>query len=141
MSLGGGPLPPYLGLPLCPAHFTAIHTRKATTRRTQVPVSVTKREGRGSGTLVWGLLFFSRVRLFATPWTTARQASVSITYSQSLLKLMSIKSDAIQPSHHLSSPPPTFGFSSIRVFSNESVLRIRGPTLLLEFQHQHQSSQ
>ena len=46
----------------------------------------------------------------ATPWTAARQASLSITSSQNLLKLMSI--DAIQPSHPLSSPsPPTFNLS------------------------------
>ena len=53
----------------------------------------------------------SRVRLFATPWTEAHQASVSITNSWSLLKLMSINrvSDAIQPSHPLSFPsPPAF---------------------------------
>ena len=55
----------------------------------------------------------SRVRLFVTPWTAARQASLSITNSQSLLKLMSIESsDAIQPSHPLSSPsPPAFNLS------------------------------
>ena len=50
---------------------------------------------------------FSRVRLFATPWITARQTSLSITNSQSSLKLMSIEfGDAIQPSHPLSSPSP-----------------------------------
>ena len=47
----------------------------------------------------------SRVRLFATPWTAACQASLSIANSWSLLKLMSI-SDAIQPSHPLSSSSP-----------------------------------
>ena len=54
------------------------------------------------------LFIISRVRLFATPWTAAHQASPSITTnSQSLLKLMSIwVSDAIQPSHPLSSPSP-----------------------------------
>ena len=52
---------------------------------------------------------FSQVRLFGTPWTAARQASLSITNSQSLLKLMFRVGDAIQPSHPLSSPsPPTF---------------------------------
>ena len=71
----------------------------------------------------------SRVRLFATPWTTARQASLSITNSRSLLKLMSIKS--VIPSNHLilCHPlllPPSI-FPSIRVFSNESVLLIRWP--------------
>ena len=71
----------------------------------------------------------SRVQLFATPWTTARQASLSITYSQSLLKLMSIES--VMPSNHLILCPPLLlppsTFPSIRVFSNESVLHIRWP--------------
>ena len=71
----------------------------------------------------------SRVRLFETPWTAACQASLSITNSRSLLKLMSIKS--VKPSNHLihCRPPlllPSI-FSSIRVFSNEPVLRIRWP--------------
>ena len=69
----------------------------------------------------------SRVRLFATPWTTARQATLSITNSQSLL--MSI--ELMTPSNHLilCHPlllPPSI-FPSIRVFSNESVLCIRRP--------------
>ena len=72
---------------------------------------------------------FSQVRLFATPWTVAHQASLSITNSWSLLKLMSI--ELVMPSNHLilCCPlllPPSI-FSSIRVFSNESVLRIRWP--------------
>ena len=71
----------------------------------------------------------SHVWLFATPWTVARQASLSITNSQSLLKLMSIES--VMPSNHLvlCHPlllPPSI-FPSIRVFSNESVLCIRWP--------------
>ena len=70
----------------------------------------------------------SRVQLFATPWTAAHQASLSITNSQSLLKLTSIKS--VMPFNHLilCRPllPPSI-FPSIRVFSNESVLRIRWP--------------
>ena len=69
----------------------------------------------------------SRVQLFARPWTTARQASLSITNSQSLLKLMSIES--VIPSNHLIFCLPflllTSIFPSIRVFSNESVLHIR----------------
>ena len=71
----------------------------------------------------------SYVRLFATTWIAARQASLSITNSQSLLKLMSIKS--AMPSSHLilCHPllllPPTP--PSIRVFSNESTLRMRWP--------------
>ena len=71
----------------------------------------------------------SRVQLFETPWTAARQASLSITNSQSLLKLMSIES--VMPSNHLilCCPlllPPSL-FPSIRVFSNESALCIRWP--------------
>ena len=70
----------------------------------------------------------SLVRLFATPWTAARQASLSIINSQSLLKLMSIQ--LMMPSNHLILCPPFLLpsiFASIRVFSNESVLRIRWP--------------
>ena len=71
----------------------------------------------------------SCVRLFATPWTAACQASLSITNSQSLLKLMSIKS--VMPSNHLILCHPLLLlpslFPSIRVFSNESVLRIMWP--------------
>ena len=71
----------------------------------------------------------SHVRLFVTPWTAACQASLSITNSQSLLKLMSIES--VMPSNHLilCQPlllPPSV-FPSIRVFSNKSVLCIRWP--------------
>ena len=54
----------------------------------------------------------SHIRLFGTPWTAARQASLSITNSWSLLKLVYCLGDAIQPSHPLSSPsPPTLNFS------------------------------
>ena len=71
----------------------------------------------------------SHVRLFATPWTAARQASLSITNSQSLLKLMSIES--VMPSNHLVLCHPLLLlpsiFPSIRVFSNESALGIRWP--------------
>ena len=63
----------------------------------------------------------------ATPWTAARQASLSFTNSQNLLKLMSIES--VMPSNHLILCHPLLllpsVFSSDRVFSNESVLRIR----------------
>ena len=69
----------------------------------------------------------SRVQLFATSWTAACQASLSITNSQSLLKLMSIES--VMPSNHLILCHPLLFqpsiFPSIRVFSNESVLCIR----------------
>ena len=72
---------------------------------------------------------FNRVRLFATPWTAACQASLSITNSWSLLKRMSIES--VMPSNHfifcgLLLLPPSI-FPSIMVFSNESVLCIRWP--------------
>ena len=69
----------------------------------------------------------SHVQLFATAWTTARQASLSVTNSQSLLKLMFIAS--AMPSNHLILCPSLLilpsVFPSIRVFSNESVLHIR----------------
>ena len=71
----------------------------------------------------------SCVLLFVTPWTTACQASLSITNSQSSPKLMSIKS--VMPSSHLILCHPlcllASIFPSIRVFSNESILRIRWP--------------
>ena len=83
----------------------------------------------------------SRVQLFVTPWTAARRASLSITNSWSLLKLMSI--ELVMPSNHLILCHPLFLlpsiFPSIRVFYSESVLHqvAKG----LEFQLQHQSFQ
>ena len=75
----------------------------------------------------------SRVRLFVTPWIAASQASLSITNSQSSLKLTSIK--LVMPSSHLILchpllPLPTIP-PSIRVFSNESTLRMRWPKLYI----------
>ena len=70
----------------------------------------------------------SHVRFFATPWTAAHQASLSITNSQSLLKSMSIES--AMPSNNLSLCRPVLlpsVFPSIRVFSKQSVLCIRWP--------------
>ena len=71
----------------------------------------------------------SRVRLFVTLWTAAGQASLSITNSQSLLKLMSIES--VMPSNHLILCRPLLFlpsiFPSIRVFSSKSALHIRWP--------------
>ena len=71
----------------------------------------------------------SHVQLFATPWTAAHQVSLSITKSQSLLKVMSINS--VMPSNHLILCHPLLLlpsiFPSIMVFSNESVLYIRWP--------------
>ena len=76
---------------------------------------------------VGSVQLLSHVRLFATPWTAASQGSLSITNSWSLFKLMSIES--VMPSKHLIfyCPllfPPSI-FPRIRVFSNESVLRIK----------------
>ena len=70
----------------------------------------------------------SHVQLFATPWSAARQAFLSITNSWSLPKLMSI--ELVMPSNHLILCHPLLLpsiFPSIRVFSSESVLRIRWP--------------
>ena len=82
---------------------------------------------------IWNRIRFSsvqslsRVRLFVTPWITARQASLSITNSRSSLKLMSIES--VRPSSHLIRCRPLLLLppipSSIRVFSNESTLCMR----------------
>ena len=79
--------------------------------------------------MISSVQLLSCVRLFATPWTTAHHASLSFTISQSLLKLMSIES--VMPSNHLTLCHsllllPSI-FPRIRVFSNESALRIRWP--------------
>ena len=84
----------------------------------------------------------SHIRLFATLWTAACQASLSITNSWSLLKLM--PNELVMPFDHLMLchpllPPPLI-FPSIRVFSNELALHIRWPKYW-EFQLQHQSFQ
>jgi len=72
-------------------------------------------------------ILLSCVWLLVTTWTAARQASLSFTIFWSLLKLMSIEfSDAIQPSHLLSSPsPPALSLSQHQVFSSESAVHIR----------------
>ena len=84
----------------------------------------------------------SRVRIFAIPWTTACQASLFITNSWSLPKLMSI--ELVMPPNHLILCGPLLFlpsiFPSIRVFSNKSALR-KELTKILEFQLQHQSFQ
>ena len=73
------------------------------------------------------LLSLSHVQLFETPWTAARQTSLSFTISQSLLKFMFL--ELVMPSNYLMHchppSPPAFNLSLIRVFSNESVLHIR----------------
>ena len=86
-------------------------------------------QGGASPGLASSVQLLNCVPLFATPWTAARQASLSITYSWSLLNLMFIES--VMPSNHLilCHPllvPPSI-FPSIMVFSNESVLHIRWP--------------
>ena len=78
---------------------------------------------------VINLVQFSRIQLFATPWTAAQQASLSTTNSRSLLKLMSIKS--VMPSNHLilccSFLLLPSIFPSTRVFSKDSLVHIRWP--------------
>ena len=85
--------------------------------------------GKHSGQSVQSL---SHVPLSAIPWTAARQASLSITNSQSLFKLMSIES--VMPSNHLILCHPLLRlpsiFPRIRVFSHESALHIRWPKYL-----------
>ena len=80
-------------------------------------------------TMEYSVQLFSHVQLFATLWTAACQASLSINNSRSSFKLMSI--DSVMPSNHLILCHPILLlpsiFSSIRVFSNESALRIRWP--------------
>ena len=77
--------------------------------------------------IIFVVLSLSHVLLFATPWTAARQASLSFTISWSLLKLLSVES--VMPSNHLILYHPLFLLPSIipsiRVFSNESALCIR----------------
>ena len=85
-------------------------------------------KGKTNNGLISSVQLLSHVWLFATPWTATYQASVSNTNSGSLLKLMSIES--VMPSNLFLCHPllllPSI-FPSIRVFSNESVLRIRWP--------------
>ena len=86
----------------------------------------------GFGSTVVVVQSLSHVRLFVTPWTAARQASLSLTISQSLLKFMSIAS--VMPSNHLILWCPLLLpsiFPSIRDFSNDSAVHIRWKTLML----------
>ena len=86
-------------------------------------------EGTNISTNISSVHSLSRVRLFATPWITALQAPLSITNSQSSLRLTSIKS--VMPSNHLILCRPLLLlpsiFPSIRVSSNESTLHMRWP--------------
>ena len=78
----------------------------------------------------------SHVQLFAIPWTAAHQASLSITNSQSLLKLMFIKS-VMQPSHPLlSSSPPAFNFSQNQGLFKKRVSSLHQVAKVLELQQQ-----
>ena len=98
-------------------------------------------KGSGDSWCLQSVQLLSRVRLFAIPWTAAHQASLSITNSQSLLKLTSVKS--VMPSNHLillSTSLPTFNLSQHQglfqwVSSSHQVAKV------LEFQLQHQSFQ
>ena len=87
--------------------------------------------GRKAMTSLSSVQLLSRVRLFATPWTAACQASLSNTNSHSLLNLMSMSS--VMPSNHLILCHPLLLphsiFPSIRVFWNESALHIRWPNI------------
>ena len=94
-------------------------------------ISQDSTEGEGNGSIPFSSVQFSGsvVSDSVTPWTAARQASLSITNSRSLLKLMSI--ELLVPSNHLILCHPLLVllsiFPSIRVFPNESALRIRWP--------------
>ena len=96
-----------------------------------VYVCLIKKKKKGLQGLLWfsSVQLLSHIRLFVTPWTTARHASVSITNSWSPPKPMSIES--VMPSNHLILCRPLLLLPpippSIRVFSNESALRIRWP--------------
>ena len=139
-ALEGAPtLPGRLKCPSC--HRRVLERHKS--RFYSLRVYLEKEHKRSPRT--WGFRLFSsvpslsRVWLSATPWTAACQASLSITNSRSLPKLMSIG----MPSKHLILCRPLLlpsFFPSIRVFSDESVLRIRWPRIL-EFQLQHQPFQ
>ena len=91
--------------------------------------------------MIFSSVQFSHIWLFGTPWTAARQASVSISNSWNLLKLVHWVSDAIQSFHPLLSPsPPTFNLSQHQglfkwVSSSHQVAKV------LELQLQHQSFQ
>ena len=101
-----------------------------------------KSPGAGNGSVLFNSVHsLSHVRLFVTPWIAARQASLSITNSQSLLKLISI--ELVMPSSHLILCHPLLLlpsiFPSIRVFKRVSSLH--QVAKVLEFQLQHQSFQ
>ena len=106
--------------------YILIHRKKKIRITAIVPICITDHKV----CLHISVQLLSCIWLLTTPWTVACQASLSITNSQSLLKLMSIKS--VMPSNHLILCCPLLLLHSIlpniRVFSNESVLHIRWPT-------------
>ena len=107
-------------------HSSAGDTGLIPDQRTEIPPAMGQLRLSAQFSSVQSL---SRIRLFATPWIAARQASLSITNSRSSLKLTSIES--VMPSSHLilCRPLPLLPPipPSIRVFSNESTLRMRWP--------------
>ena len=108
-------------LTLFAKQLTFEDTKNNLQRNKAIPTTLTTND--------YSVQLLSRVRLFATPWTAAHQASLSITNSQSSLKLMSIES--VMPSSHLILGCPLLLLPpippSIRVFSKQSVLRVRWP--------------
>ena len=112
-----------------PTYMNKGHWNKDYIHLTRLPLSTVK--CRLSSFSQCSVQSLNRVWLLATPWTTARQASLSITTSHSLLKPMS--SELVMPSNHLILCRPLLLsiFPSIKVFSNESVLRSWWPKHLL----------
>ena len=104
----------------------------------QADSSLLSHQGSPSSTFFSSVQWLSRVRLFVTTWTAAQEASLSITNSRSLLKLMSIES-VMPPNnlifcHPLHLPPSIF--PSLRVFSSESSLLQVAKVLELQLLHQ-----
>ena len=96
---------------------------------TKIKIATRKKKKKNTATAFSSVQSLNHVRLFLTPWTSARQASLSITNSRRLLKLMPI--ELVMPSNHLILCRPLLLlpsiFPSIRVFSSGSVLHIRWP--------------
>ena len=122
LTLTSTPFPPP------PTHMPFLGTKLEEGER-HSPQSCQSSHSHGQGITVSSVQSLSHIRLFVTPWMPAFQASLSVTDSQSLLRLISIES--VMPSNHLILCRPRLLlpsiFPSIRVFSNESVLCIRWP--------------